>query len=740
MLKSAMLLTAGGLVLCAVQPAWAQSPNADQAPAPQAGLEEIVVTAQKREQTLRDVPVSVSVIDDQFLERNRSATIADLVAFTPGVSGTTVAGTTPRIVVRGIGTEDFGVGSDPALGVYVDDVYLGRGVSSIADLFDTARVEVVRGPQGTLFGRNTTAGAISISTRRPSDTRDGYIDVTGGELGAASAKGAFNLPLNDTWGLRFAGSYRQRDGFVDNTLGGDIGAIDSAAGRVTLGFDGATWTGHLSWERRDTRNQPGPYLNPILVGGDEYGPITSDLISGTAIAPRDDIESDRVTLRISRELGSGATLTAITGYSRFENAYLEDTDASPLNLLQFGTSGYQESWSQEVRLNGSSGAFDWFVGVSAASDDARSTQFARFGEEDWCGILFAADCSSAIGVPGASSVQESSIAASDNRAYGLYGDVTWNVTDRLDLIGGVRVSRDEKDFSVRYDVGANALGPIILVPPPAVTLAQFGRLGADGTLSQSLESTEVQPRLALNYELTDRISSYASITRGYKSGGFNQIQPGPAFLPESITSYEVGLKGDSFDRKLRFDAAVYYYDYQDLQVLINTGGSVVTRNAAAAEGYGLELGFTALPVEWLTVSGGMTLQRAEYGSFQPSPSDDFSGNTLVRSPDFTANLVFDVDQPIGSNLAFVGRLETSYRSSQYFRPVNDSFSEQGGFALVNVSAGLRVGERFEVRAFAQNLLDEEYLVDAQEAVPGLLSYTQRAEPRHLGLQLIARFE
>lgn len=739
MLKSSAILTVSGLALCIAQPALAQTATASGPPVPQSGLEEIVVTAQKREQTLTDVPIAVSVIDGAFLERNRTATVADIVAFTPGLSGTTVAGTTPRIVVRGIGTEDFGVGSDPALGVYIDDVYLGRGVSSISDLFDVARVEIVRGPQGTLFGRNTTAGAISITTRRPTESVEGYIDLTGGDFGAATAKAGFNLPLDGSWGLKFAGSYRQRDGFVDNTLGGDTGAIDSAAGRVTLAYDGENWTNFLSWERRDTRNHPGPYLNPILVGGDTFGPITSNLITGNTNAPRDDIDSDRVTLRLRRELGHGLSLTSITGYSRFDNAYLEDTDASPLTLLHFGTSGSQESWSQEFRLEGGSGDFDWFVGASAANDDARSTQFAQYAEDDWCGILFASSCLTAIGAAGAPSVRESSIARSESRAFGLYGDVTWNATERLDLIAGVRISRDEKDFSVRYDVGSNALGPVILTPPAPAVLATLGRLSADGTLNQSLDNTEVQPRIALNYDVTDRISAYGSITRGYKSGGFNQIQPGPAFQPESITSYEIGLKGDAFDRRLRFDAAAYYYDYKDLQVLINIGGSVVTRNAATAEGYGLELGFTALPADWVTMSGSLTLQRAEYGAFRPSPSENFTGNRLVRSPDVTASFVVDIDKPIAANIALLGRLETSYRNSQFFRPANSAFSEQDAYTLANLSVGLRFGEGLEARLFAQNLFDEEYLVDAQEVVPGLISYSQRGEPRFAGLQLIARF-
>lgn len=734
MLKSVMFVTASTVALCVASPAWS-----DQAPpAGPAKLDELVVTAQKREQSLKDVPISVSVVGQAAIEAARAATVADLVAVTPGVSGTTVSGTTPRIVVRGIGTEDFGVGSDPALGVYIDDVYLGRGVSSISDLFDVERVEFVRGPQGTLFGRNTTAGAISITTRRFNGSTDAYVDASAGDFDARTIKAGAGFALGGGWGLRLAGSHRQRDGFVSNTFGGDIGAIDSTAGRATLSFKNDAWTTALSWEHRHTRNEPGPYLNTILVGGNTYGPVSSNLIQGRPDAPRDDIDTDRVSLRLGRAFANGVTLTSITAYSRFDNAYLEDTDASPLSLLHFGTEGAQDSWSQEFRLNGSTGAFDWFVGASAARDKARSTQFALYAEDDWCGILFGSDCLSAIGAPGAARVRESSIASNTTRAYGLYGDVTWNATTRLHVTGGVRLSRDEKDFSVRYDVGSNALGAVILTPPSPTALAAFGRVDAKGTLTQSLENTEVQPRIALRYELTDRISSYASVTRGYKAGGFNQIQPGPAFRPETITSYEVGVKGDALDRRLRFDAAAYSYTYEDLQVLINVGGSVVTRNAASADGYGLELAATALPTDWLTVSGGLTLQHAEYGDFRPSASENFSGNRLVRTPKVSGSLVVDIDKPVTSTLRALARIDASASSSQYFRPANTAASRQGAFTFVNLSAGVGFGDSFEIRGFATNLLDEKYLVDSQEVVPDLLAYTQRGEPRVVGIQVIAR--
>jgi iron complex outermembrane recepter protein len=696
-------------------------------------LDDIVVTAQRREQTLQDVPISVSVFDENFVERSRVATVSDLVAFTPGVTGTTVSQTTPRIVVRG-------VGSDPALGIYVDDVYLGRGVSSVSDLFDVARVEIVKGPQGTLFGRNTTAGAISITTNRPSDQLEGMIEASYGRFNQFDVRGALNLPLGNEWAFRVAGSSRTRDGFVRNTAGGRIGAIDSQALRATLGYDGSVTRATLSFEYRNSDNQPGPYINPVLVGTDPFGPITSNLVDGTADVARDDIDSYRGTLRISHDLSDDITLTSITAYNGFDNRYLEDTDASPLSLLEFGTVGSQDSYSQELRLNGESGRLTWFIGASAARDIARSNQFIQYSEEDLCLAFTGTNCTASIGGPGNPRVFERSIGVSRNTSLGIYGDATFAVTERFDITAGLRFSSDRKDFRLRFDNQLNALGFSFLPILNPTSLAALGSIDADGTLRQTYRDSNWQPRVALNYHITDDVSAYASITRGYKAGGFNQLSPSLAFNPEGIWSYEVGLKGELFDRRLRFDISAYHFDYSDLQVLVNFAGSVITRNAATADGNGVELNFTALPVAGLTISGGLAWQDVNYGAFVPNPGEDFSGNRLVRAPRFSGSLIADLDTPIAGTTRLLGRVEYSYRSSQFFRPSNEAFVRQSSFSLVNASAGLGFGENLSVRGYVSNLFNKRYLIDASvtDRTSGLL-YTQRGEPRTFGVQASLRF-
>ena len=617
----------------------------------------IVVTAQRRAQDLNDVPISISAFDQTFLEQSRVATVDDLVEFTPGVNGTNVSTTTPRINIRGVSTEDFGIGSDPVLGIYVDDVYLGRGVSSINDLFDVERVEVVKGPQGSLFGRNTTAGAISIVSNKPDPAGFGArTSASFGNFGAVTGQASVNVAIGETTAFRLAGSYRSRDGFIDNTLGGDLGDTLTYAGRASLSHEGDTFSALLSAEYRVTRDGGNGYVNRVLVSDDPFGPISSDL----GEAARDDIDSYRVVLQLKKEFGE-VTLTSITGFSGFGNQnYLEDTDASPLTLIHFGTNGSQDTFSQELRLNGSSGRLDWFFGASAAFDDVRSTQFGQYDEDTFCAVLTefaAAGCADFIGVPGSGLVTESSIASGQYENYAIYGDLTYAVADRFDVTVGLRYSYDKKDFSVRLPAPDNLLGPILITPPDPDFAATVGDVLPDGTVRQRGSWDSLQPRLAASYAVTDDVNLYASATRGFKSGGFNQLAVGSAFDPENIWSLEVGSKGRVLDGIVNYSLAAYYYTYDDLQVLVQVPGipAPVTQNAGSSEGYGLEAQLDIRPVRGLRLLAGGALGNAEYTRFVTASGADNSGNALVRSPDVTGSVIADYRQPVGKG------------SSEFFR-------------------------------------------------------------------------
>jgi iron complex outermembrane receptor protein len=267
----------------------------------------------------------------------------------------------------------------------------------------------------------------------------------------------------------------------------------------------------------------------------------------------------------------------------------------------------------------------------------------------------------------------------------------------------------------------------------------LGELTSDGALRQDYRDSSWQPRAAVSYAVTDRISTYALASRGFKAGGFNQLLAGPAFDPETIWSYEVGVKGDAYDGRLRFDASAFYYEYSDLQVLVDFAGSVLTRNAGSATGSGAEAQLTWRPVEAFTLSAGAAYLDATYEDFRPSAEQDFSGNRLPRAPEFSTSIVADAAVPVGQGVELLGRAEYSYRSRQFFDPSNSAFEMQDGYALVNASGGVGWGGRYQLRGFVQNVFDDEYLIDTATTVPGLLTYTQRGEPRTYGVQLTVRY-
>ena len=695
--------------------------------------DEIIVTAQRREQTLQDVPLSVTVIPEAVLERSQISTAEDLVSLSPGVDGTSVAATTPRINIRGVSTEDFGVGSDPALGFYVDGVYLGRGVSSLNDIFDLDRVEIAKGPQGTLYGRNTTAGAINFITNKPVIGEEAFsASVAAGNYDYLRGRATANIPVSENFALRVAGTYRQRDGYVDNTLGGDaLGAERTQAIRVSGLYSGERVEVLLSGESRSTRNGAQPYISVPLVGTDVFGDATTDL-GGDG---RDEIDSYRVFADITADLGA-LELQSITSFTGFgDQSYLEDTDASPLTLLHFGTDGKEDTISQEFRLSGANDRIDWFAGVSGAWTDTRSTQSANFAEDSWCLVLAGDSCLNAFGFNGEPLVTESSVASGDFTNYAVFGDVIFSVTDRLDVTVGARYSRTEKDFDLAFPANANLLGPIILTPPSRADLEAFGTVSTDGVLQRNESWEDFQPRFVVAYDVAQNLNVYASATKGFKSGGFNQLNLGPAFDEETIWSYEVGAKG-RLGSTLRYDLAAYYYEYDDLQVLIQLPGlpAPITQNAAQSQAIGLEAQADWTPVDSLTLSGGLSVQDAEYDAFQRDAATDLSGNRLVRTPDFSATFVADYSAPLMGQEAFL-RGEYSYRDNVFFTPENTEFASQDGFSLVNASAGVVLNDRIRIVAFARNLLDKDYLVDAQTVVPELIQYTQRGEPRTYGVEV-----
>lgn len=738
--KNNFLTGAGALavLLAPLTPALAVQPADDDGAQRSENADIITVTAQRREQSARDVPIALSVFGAETLNRVGVNDVSDLAALTPGFSGFTVSNAQPLLTVRGVGSNDFSVGNDPALGVYVDDVYIGRSAGAVTSLFDVERVEILKGPQGTLFGRNTTAGALSIVRNRPGDEAEAYVSAAYGELETSEFQAAVNLPLGENgWAMRAAGIYRAAGEYLTNLVtGDDLGAAETFAGRVALRRQGAFSDIQLDVDYQNDDSDSAVYRS-LTFPAPSGAPLRDDEVLTDLADNRADRDVVAVTLRGAFDIGNFA-LKSVSAFRSYEIDYREDTDGSPLTLVHFGTAEESKAYSQEFRFN--SPADDrlvWFVGASLFYEDIDARTSVDYAEEDLCFLLAGAPCAPVLGVPGfaGSDVREINQASAEYLNLAVFGDMTWSATDRLNLTVGLRYSYDDKSATIFNPLPDGAVVAPAALGTPALFLAPTG-----GEIELTDDFSEFQPRFAVDYRAADNLLVYASATRGYKSGGFNILVPqAGAFDPETIWSYEAGLKGAVLNNALTFDLAGFYYEYDNLQVQV-VQAVTVTANAASSTGRGVEASITARPVDGLSVIAGLALLDAEYDAFVFSPTQDFSGNALPRAPDVTANVSLAYTLPVTPDSNLDLRLDWSYASEQFLLAANQPESRQGAFHLLNGEITYDFAQgRYALSVFGRNLTDEVYINQAQVIDDLGVAVNQVARPRTVGARLQFRY-
>ena len=565
------------------------------------GLEEVIVTAQKREQGLQDVPISVQAFDEQSILNLSAQDISDVGLFTPNVEIGRGANQ-PRYKIRGIGTDDFGIGADPAVGVYVDGVYIGRSGGSKTAFNDIQRVEILNGPQGTLFGRNAAAGAIQYVTNKPVDGYEGWVRGTVGNYDRYQVEGVYNMPLSDTVFWRTGILWNERDGYVDNKYTGD-----------DLGDEG-NWSisSSLRWAPTD---------NLDLLWRMEYDEVDqySRPASSAVLGPRDskgkdfdDVENDSQPKETRDLFGTSlhltfdmdyVTFTSISSYREYDSKNPEEKDGSADPLFDFNDLNKEDNtqWSQEFRFDGEyNEKLRWLVGANYSHENAKqrsginlsTVAVDRLIVESEVGIPYAAapypgfgyDVAFQIGFPdlpriyangtealAAGRYTENIDVEGDYDSWAVFGEMTYSILDNLDLTLGLRYTEDSKDFdrNVKY----NDFG--IWFAFDETRIDENGKLvpypeGRQGTYSQTESWDDTTGRAVLDYRITDDVLLYASYAEGYKAGGFNSVgdrNDDPPFDPEEISTWEVGIKSSWFDNTVRFNAAYFDYDYDNLQEL-----------------------------------------------------------------------------------------------------------------------------------------------------------------------------
>ncbi|HEX7373918.1 MAG TPA: TonB-dependent receptor [Steroidobacteraceae bacterium] len=688
-----------------------------------ATLEEIIVTAQRREQNLQDVPIAISAMTGEMLAQAGVRDPRDLQSFVPNLqfqSGT--AATTSIIFLRGVGIGDFNANTTGAVGVYVDDVFLGANSGKLFNVFDGDGVEVLRGPQGTLYGRNTTGGAIKFASRKPTNELSADASVLYGRYDEVRLEGGIGGPIvGDTLKIRVSGLYDNRDGWLHNRVTGhDLNDVDLWAARAIVDYTpsdslllrltvpgGNNDGGARQFQHRgqgvDFAGEPlppGPCGLPM--DGLGYSDCDHNPNAGDYnIEGKEKVDVFGASLLAQFDLDR-VRLTSITAYEEVDRSTLEDTDASPNDVIIGVYKDKPRQWSEELRAQSDGdGRLGWIVGAFYFHDDLstdssydllRSLRPFVATEENPTGF----DPANSIGLLRYPWTQKTESMA-------LFGQTDYKITDAMTLTTGLRYTEDRIDF--KYSSYFDEAPYDLIVPV------------VDVKDSKSFDN--LSGRLALSYQANDDMLIYGSISSGYNSGGFpgaaetTELQLKP-FDSEKLYAYEAGFKSEFMDRRVRFNAAAFYYDYQDLQVFIyDTSGAIPIQrktNAGAGEIYGLETDLTWKPASQFDMYLSMSLMHSEYKNFDDGLGHDFSGNQLVNAPDFSATAGLNYTQPLGGAGALRATLEGSYQSQIYFTPANDRLYGQDSFTILNARlAWTPASEGFEIALWGKNLTDERWV-------------------------------
>ncbi len=679
-----------------------------------ASMDEIVVTAQKRESTIKETPMAVTALSGDELRQNGVQDFRDIQYLAPSVHIGEFFNKT-LITVRGIGNDTSSISADPGVAVHSDGVYLGRRLYQSAAFLDVERIEVLRGPQGTLYGRNATGGALNVISRSPTDDFEAYARVGVGNYRLVTSEGAVSGPIvSDKVKARLAFKTRDHRGYTPNLFNGErYDDADEALVRLRVLFEPTdNFTIDLSGDYRrvggfgaitpDSRFDPATPTPQELAGG--------TIASGRRVNHdfRKDYDAEMYGTSATLEWDFGAvSLKSVSAYRELSSVLVYDIDGSDFDGAAFDPAAeFQSQVSQELNLVGDTNGVDWVLGAFFFREDGST-------EVD---IPFPLMPAAAAGLTG----------EIDTTSYAVFGDATWHATDKLDLTFGIRWGRDKKRVVENF-FGGGLGGPLFLT----------------AELDDSFSSTT--PRGAVSYAITENINAYATVSRGFKAGGFNMFGfQGESFSPEKVTNYEIGLKTDFFDRRLVSNISFFRMDYTDLQVFQIQNFLPLVTNAAEATINGIEFEMLAQPVENFLINTTVTYLDAEFDEYSaPDPARggavfDLSGNRLTATPEWAVNVAPQYTIPLPNVGSLTLRGEYSYKSEIFFRPFNLEQSRQEGQHNLNGRLTFETeDERWEVTAWVKNATDELTAGKIQigGAVLGSPIETQYLPPRTFGVTL-----
>ncbi len=661
-------------------------------------IDEIIVTARHRTENIQSVPISMTAVSGNAIQEARITTLQGLEHSVPNlVFGETGSSGETHIGIRGIGDFSRNIGFDTRVGVYLDGVFAGQSLAVDQGLVDLAQIEVLRGPQGTLFGKNSSSGAINITSNRPElGETSGEIRLGAGNLDSTTGQAILNLPLGDTAAARFSLYTQQQDGYIKNLFTGKNNmSSDHTIGRLRLRFQPSDRLDiDFSYDFRSQDNDL-LFLEP---DGDWEIANGNPAAAANFVADQDADLIDENTgsgggLTIDYTLANDHVFTSITGFRTVDRKVGSDEDATRLFTLD--ARYFEDEFdhiTQEFRLaSPEDQSFRYVVGAFYFDQDAKTDRVIALGP--------------GFGGPpeGVNAAVQDSGVDTNNLALFVNGDI--DLADRWTLSGGLRYTDEEKDAQIDQFV--------------------FPGFGLAEMIQENFSRKEdyVTATLNLQFQASDNVLTYFTFSNGYKAGGYN-VDLVPTvddlfFEEETVNSFEIGLKSDLLDGRLRLNVTAFQAEYDDYQVFqfrfdpFSGTTALLVSNAASVTTKGLEVEGVAHFSDNFELAYGLGLTNAEFDDFPGGATDingapvNIAGNTLPRAPEVTANLTARYHFTAGST---DGRASLSYthRGEQYFNPDNRENSRQASYGLVNASLDLDINENWSVGVWGQNLTDEVY--------------------------------
>ena len=728
-------------------------------------LEEIIVTAEKRTVSVQDLSVAVSVFSQERLDQSGISTIDELQNFTPNLQFTNVGNFGPHVILtmRGVGTDVVTSNADTGVALYQDGVYMGRSSAALMGFYDVERVEVLRGPQGTLYGRNSTGGSINVLSARPGREFEAYSEALFGEFDHGRLRGFINVPFSDNVSGRLTASWEERDGYMENLVPGvaDKNDIDNISLRGQLlidvndDLDVLLRAFYSDTDRvgNTTQQWGGSYqrfaitgiipLVPGVLGVPNIFPGIFNVVGGGAAPISDDLHEIRNDYQGSAEhtfSGGNIEITwrtdyfdvkSLTAWATDDSELATDGDLSELALWTKGRRQKSEQFSQEITLTSNGdGALSWIAGLYYFDEDIDDVGTIEFIDNRRWALL--------AGRPPFSGALIRDPNERNTESIAVYGQIEYALTENLTATLGLRYTEDDKEGSnpERSFYDPKTSTPLVGFPQSWVYDDSWD---------------ETTGKIGFSYDVSEDNLLYLTYSTGFKSGGSNV--GGSPFDPEYIYSWELGSKNRFADNRVELNAALFYSDYEDMQLFTVGQTATIVDNATDSTLKGFELEAVAVLSDLIRVDASVAHLNAEFDDFvtsdpllgvpggPPPPMEDLSGNTLPRSPDWEFNLGADAQIPVADGTLSV-RVEYHWQDEMYFRAFNRESLKQGSWGIVNLRATYASrGEKWHVSAFGKNLGDEQYATNIfPEAVffggPALASI---APPRTWGIELGYRF-